>query len=279
MARSCAPHPRDPRPGVPRCAGVCRAAPGAGYRESVTLPSPGPAVPATPPGSDLGADIGAAARFAGRSLLRSPLALLGAGALYSVLMIVVIVVGFVAALFLVIAMIETGPSTGGELTAGQLVVTILASVGVVLVALPVGVLWQAGTARAALVLLEGGRPSVAEALIGRGRVLLTALIVLALTVLGSILFYLPGLVAAVLLMYAIPASARGASPLAAMKESASLARSHLGTSVVGTLVVMAASYVSGLVVIGFLAAMPFSLLVQMGLYERLCGRELPELAA
>lgn len=244
----------------------------------MTLPSPapGPSAPAAPPGTDLGADVGAAARFAGRALLRSPLALLGAGALYSVLLVLVVVVGFVAALLLAIALVEAGPSTGGELTPGQFVAVLAASFGVVLVALPVGVLWQAATARAGSVILDGGRPSVGEALIGRGRVLLTALLVLALTILGTILLYLPGLVAAVLLMYAVPAAARGASPLAAMRESVSLARSHLGTTVVGTLLMMAASYLSGLVVIGFIAAVPFTVLFQLALYERLSGREVPE---
>lgn len=244
----------------------------------MTLPTPAPApsAPAAPPGTDLGADIGAAARFAGRTLLRNPLALLGAGALYSVLLVLVVVVGFVAALLLAIALVEAGPSTGGELTPGQFVAVLAASFGVVLVALPVGVLWQAATARAGSVILDGGRPSVGEALIGRGRVLLTALLVLALTILGTILLYLPGLVAAVLLMYAVPAAARGASPLAAMRESVSLARSHLGTTVVGTLLMMAASYLSGLVVIGFIAAVPFTVLFQLALYERLSGREVPE---
>jgi len=244
----------------------------------MTLPSPapGPSAPAAPPGTDLGADVGAAARFAGRALLRSPLALLGAGAVYSVLLVLVVVVGFVAALLLAIALVEAGPSTGGELTPGQFVAVLATSFGVVLVALPVGVLWQAATARAGSVILDGGRPSVGEALIGRGRVLLTALLVLALTILGTILLYLPGLVAAVLLMYAVPASARGASPLAAVKESVSLARSHLGTTVVGTVLVMAASYVSGIVVIGFIAVVPLTVLFQMALYERLSAREVPE---
>lgn len=244
----------------------------------MTLPSPapGPSAPAAPPGTDLGADVGAAARFAGRALLRSPLALLGAGAVYSVLLVLVITVGTVLAVLLVIAMVEAGPSTGAELTPGQLVAVVAASSAVVLVALPVGLLWQAATARAGGVILEGGRPSFGEALIGRGRVFLTALVVLVVTIAGTLLLYLPGLVAAVLLMYAVPASVRGASPLAAMRESVSLARSHLGTTVVGTLLVMAASYLSGIVVIGFIAAVPFTVLFQMALYERLSGREVPE---
>lgn len=244
----------------------------------MTLPSPapGPSAPAAPPGTDLGADVGAAARFAGRALLRNPLALLGAGAVYSVLLVLVITVGTVLAVLLVITMVDAGPSTGDELTPGQLLAAVAASLGVVLVALPVGLLWQAATARAGSAILAGRRPSFGEALIARGRVFLTALVVLVVTLIGTLLLYLPGLVAAVLRMYAVPASARGASPLAAVKESVSLARSHLGTTVVGTVLVMAASYVSGIVVIGFIAVVPLTVLFQMALYERLSAREVPE---
>lgn len=244
----------------------------------MTLPSspPGPSVPTAAPGTDLGADIGAAARFAGRALLRNPLTLLGAGAIYTVLLFVVIVVGFFLAMLLMIAMIEAGPNTGGELTPGQVIAVFAVSVGVVLVALPVAMLWQAAAARAGGVLLEGGRPSLGEALLGRGRVLLTSLLVLVLTTIGTILCYLPGIAAAVLFMYAIPASARGASPLAALKESASLVRSHLGTSVVGTALILVASYLSSMVVIGVIVTIPLTVLFQMGLYERISGREVPE---
>lgn len=253
----------------------------------MTLPSfppdpsaPGSSAPPAPtgpaPGSDLGADISAAARFAGQALLRAPLILLGTGALYSILLVVVIVVAFVLAVLLMIAVVEAGPSTGGELTAGQTLLIIAVSVGVVLVTLPVSVLWQAGAARAGGVLLEGGHPSFGEAMFGHGRVLLTAVLVLVSTVIGSILLYLPGLIAAVLLMYAIPASVRGASPLAACRESFSLARAHLGTTVVGFLLVMAASYLGSMIVIGIIASIPFAMLFQIALYERVSGREVPE---
>ena len=274
-------HPHDPysQPSpAPQSGGGGRPspAPQGGWED------PGPAAPEqTPglgpaPGSDLGADLGAALRFAGQTLLRNPLTLLGAGALYSVLLIVVIVVAFMAALFLMIAVVEAGPSTGGELTAGQLLLVLAVSFGVVLVALPVGVLWQAGAARAGGAVLEGRRPSFDEALIGRGRVLVTAALAMALIMIGSILLYLPGIVASVLLMYAIPASVRGASPLAACQESFSLARSHLGTTLLGWILMMVVSYVASMTMIGMIAAIPFAVLLQIGLYERISGREVAE---
>lgn len=241
--------------------------------------APAPYPPARPtPGSELGADLGAALRFAGRALLRSPLALLGAGALYLLLMVVVILAATALAVLLVIAAIGSSPTAGGELTAAQTLLVFAVSIGVVLVALPVAVLWQSGAARAGGVLLEGGRPGFGQGMIGPGRVILTAVLVLVLITIGSLLLYLPGLIASVLLMYAIPASLRGASPGAALKESFSLARAHLGTTVVGFLVVTAASYVGGLVVIGIIASIPFTVLFQLALYERLSGREVPELA-
>ena len=244
-------------------------------------PSSGPAAsgaaPTGPaPGADLGADVGAALRFAGSSLLRNPLVLLGAGLLYSVLLIVVTVVAFVVVMMVSIAMVESSSSAGGEPSVGQMVVIFALSFVMVLIAGLVGILWQTGSARAGGVILEGGRPSFGQALIGPGRVLATTLLVLLIVMVGSVLLYLPGLIAGVVLMYAIPASVRGASPLAAVKESFSLTRANIATTIVGYLAFMAATYVGSMVVIGMIVVIPFGVLLQMGLYERLSGRHLPE---
>src|SRR5699024_12000169 len=104
---------------------------------------------------------------------------------------------------------------------------------------------------------------------GPGRVSLTALLVVVLVVIGTFLLSLPGIIAGVFLMYAIPAAVRGASPVAALKESVALARAHLGTTVVGYLALMVASYAGSMVVIGMIAAIPFGVLLQLALYERL----------
>lgn len=193
-----------------------------------------------------------------------------------VVMIVVVLGAFVAALLFAIAVVESGPAPGDELTAGQFLLTIAVSVGVVVVSMPVALLWQAGAARAGGVILEGGRPTFGQALVGPGRVFLTALLVMVIVVIGTFLLYLPGIIAGVFLMYAIPAAVRGASPVAALKESVALARAHLGTTVVGYLALMVASYAGSMVVIGMIAAIPFGVLLQLALYERLNGRELPE---
>jgi hypothetical protein len=244
-------------------------------------PSSGPAAnggaPTEPaPGTDLGADVGAALRFAGNSLLRNPLTFLGAGLLYSVLLVVVTVLAFVVMMMVTIAMVESSPSAGGDPSFGQMIVILALSFVIVVIAGLAGALWQAGSARAAGVVLEGGRPAFGQALIGPGRVLATTLLVLLIVMVGTFLLYLPGLIAGVVLMYAIPASVSGASPLAAVKESFALARANIGTTIVGYLAFMAASYVGGMVVIGMIVVIPFGVLLQMGLYERLSGRHLPE---
>lgn len=263
--------PQDPYGVAPAAGGPAN---GAGQAPGPAGPSAAPTGPAA--GTDLGADLGAALRFAGRTLLRNALTLLGAGLLYSAVMAAVIagaVTGFVV---LLVGAAEAAPSTPNEPTAVEILLLIAMSLAIVVVAMVFGMLWQSGAARAAGVVLEGGRPSFGQALIGPGRILATALLVLVITAVGSLLLYLPGIIAAVVLMYAIPAAVRGASPVAALKESVALARAHLGTTVVGYLALMVASYAGSMVVIGMIAAIPFGVLLQLALYERLNGRELPE---
>jgi hypothetical protein len=250
------------------------AAPAAGAAGAGQAPAPGATGPA--PGTDLGADLGAALRFAGRALLRNALTLLGAGLLYSVVMAVVIAGAVTGFVMLLINAADAAPSATNEPTAVEILLLIALSLVIMVIAVLFAMLWQSGAARASGVIREGGRPSFGQALIGPGRILATALLVLVITAVGSILLYLPGIIAAVVLMYAIPAAVHGASPVAALKESFALARANLGTTIVAYLVYMVASYLGGLIVIGIIAVTPFAILFQMGLYERLNGRQLPE---
>src|SRR5699024_1993275 len=65
-----------------------------------------PSAPQRPaPGTDLGTDLSASLGFAGNALLRSPLAFLGAGALYMVVLVVVVLGAFGAALLFAIAVV------------------------------------------------------------------------------------------------------------------------------------------------------------------------------
>jgi hypothetical protein len=238
-------------------------------------PAGGPAPGGPAPGTELGADLGAALRFAGQGLLRNAAALLGAGALYLVLITVVTGLAVVAMVAIMVAMLEGAPPSN-ELPAGVTLVIIALSFVIALLASVIGALWQSGAAQAGGVIAEGGRPSFRQALIGVGRVVVTAVLVLVIVMIGSVLLYLPGLVAAVLLFYAIPAAVRGASPSAALRESVATARANLGTTIVGFLITMVASYVGSMILIGVIAAIPFMMLFQIALYERINGRALPE---
>lgn len=263
-AQSAPAHGASPQAGQPQGA-PAHGSPGAAPQGTAGAPGP-------TPGTDLGADLGAGLRFAGTGLLRGAAALLGVGALYAVAMLVVLGVGFALTLFLSIAMVETSSSAGGDPSFGQMIVIFALCFVLVLVAGVVGALWQAGAAQAGGILAGGERPSFRQGLIGPGRVVTTAVLVLVIVMIGSVLLYLPGIIAAVLLFYAIPAALRGASPGQALRESVATATSNLGVTIVGFLITMVASSIGGTLVVGFIAVIPFTVLLQIGLYERVNGR-------
>lgn len=263
-AQSAPAHGASPQAGQPQGA-PAHGSPGAAPQGTAGAPGP-------TPGTDLGADLGAGLRFAGTGLLRGAAALLGVGALYAVAMLVVVGVGFALTLFLSIAMVETSSSAGGDPSFGQMIVIFALCFVLVLVAGVVGALWQAGAAQAGGILAGGERPSFRQGLIGPGRVVTTAVLVLVIVMIGSVLLYLPGIIAAVLLFYAIPAALRGASPGQALRESVATATSNLGVTIVGFLITMVASSIGGTLVVGFIAVIPFTVLLQIGLYERVNGR-------
>lgn len=263
-AQSAPAHGASPQAGQPQGA-PAHGSPGAAPQGTAGAPGP-------TPGTDLGADLGAGLRFAGTGLLRGAAALLGVGALYAVAMLVVVGVGFALTLFLSIAMVETSSSAGGDPSFGQMIVIFALCFVLVLITGVVGALWQAGAAQAGGILAGGERPSFRQGLIGPGRVVTTAVLVLVIVMIGSVLLYLPGIIAAVLLFYAIPAALRGASPGQALRESVATATSNLGVTIVGFLITMVASSIGGTLVVGFIAVIPFTVLLQIGLYERVNGR-------
>ncbi|MDN5687487.1 MAG: hypothetical protein L0G94_12580 [Brachybacterium sp.] len=241
-----------------------------GQQAPAAAPAVGP-----PPGTDLASDLGAALKFAGNSLLRNPVAFIIAGLIYSVVMFVLIAGGSVLGFVLTIPQMEAtaasdDPPIGAMLT---LYGIILAAS---LLCIPLNLLWQSGSARAAGLILEGGRPSIGQAMIGPMRIILTALLVLVITVIGFLLLYIPGIIATVLLMYAVPAAVRGSSPVEAVKESFSLVTKNLGTSIVMVLALAVIGSVAGIIVISVIVLIPFTMLAYIGMYERLSGRDLPE---
>lgn len=260
-------------------AGAAYGSPGPAPGPTLPQGAPSPGVgrsPVTPPpGTDLASDLGAGLKFAGQAMLRNPVAYLVPALLYSVLMLLVLLGAVFAGGMLIVAQTEA-PGYAGEPTFGDIALVLAVVYGLMLLAVPISLLWQAGSARSGVVVLEGGRPSIGQAMIGPWRIILTSLLYGAFMVVGSLLFYIPGLIAAVLLFYAVPASARGASPIEAVKESFRLATKNLGTTIVAYLVLAVISAVVGMLVITFVVIIPFLILFQLGLYERVSGREVAE---
>lgn len=263
----------DPYGNVDRFAqhdGPPSALPGAG--DPAAAPSEEAAV-GPEPGKDLGADLGEALKFTGLALVRNPLTYLLSGLLYVAVMIAIIIAGSFIAFFASFATIDPYATSDPPVSA------LLIMFGVIglstLIAAGLMVLWQAGAARSAQIVLEGGRPRFGQALIGPGRIIVTALLIGVMVTIGSLLLYVPGLIAAVLTMYAIPAAMRGASPVEALKESFRLVRANPATSIVAWLIIGAASTIASLFMIPLLILVPFMVLFQVGLYERLNGRRLP----
>lgn len=228
------------------------------------------------PGTELGADLGATLAFAGRSLLRAPAALLVAGLIYTVLITVIAVGAIVAGVgYLMSQSSQVGPA--GEFPPGIMITYMLIVAGICLLMLPLMWFWFSGSARAGAEILERRKPTIGQALIGPGRVIGTSAVVTLLCAIGSALFYLPGIIAGFLLMFAVPASMRGAGVFAAIKESVSLVFANFATALVTWLVIGVIASIAGMLVLPFIALIPFGVLAQLGLYERLNGRELPDL--
>lgn len=231
--------------------------------------APAPAGPA--PGTDLAADLGGGLKFAGQAMLRNPAAYLVSGLIYTVLILVILVGSVVAGVLVSMNQIEAR-GYAGEPTFGNVALMLAVTYGLMLLAVPISLLWQAGAARSGVVVLEGGRPSIGQTMAGPWRIILTALLSGAIIAIGTLLLYLPGLIATVLLFYAIPASARGASPIEALKESFRLATKNLGTTIVAYLVIGVASSIASMVILPLIILIPFFVLFQLGMYERVNGR-------
>lgn len=230
--------------------------------------------PAPAPGTDLGADLGAAAGFAWTALIRSPLPLLGAAAIW--ILAIALLAGVSVVGVLSFGMLSPAGQQGVEPTGTELVIMLALLFVPLLLATLCPLLLQAGTSRAGELIVAGQRPGLAQALFGGARVLLTALAAAVIVLIGTLLLILPGIAASILLVHAVPAAAAGASPLAAMRESVALARQHPAATLLSWAVAlfMLAFALNTL----FLAipVFPFVFLAQVGLHHRLRGSALPK---
>lgn len=236
-------------------------------------PAPRGPVRTPAPGTDLGADLGAALTFALRGLQRNVVAYLVPGVVYLVLILGVCVVATVAMFAVIFSRL---PYAEAEPELLDMMLGMAAFYGVLLLLLPVSLLWQSGSAHAAEVVREGGRPRIGQVFAGPVRIMLTVLLVAVITTVGVFLLYVPGLIASVVLIYAVPAAARGAGPVEAVKQSVALARANLATTIVAVLVISLIATVAAFVLPAVIALAPFLMLFELALFERLNGRELPD---
>ncbi|GLI32236.1 MULTISPECIES: hypothetical protein [Brachybacterium] len=278
------PYDPQPTPGAPRAHdpyGQDPFAHGAQPQGAPAHGSPGAApqgsagAPGPAPGTDLGADLGAGLRFARDAMLRNPVAFIVPGVIYGVLAFVLIIGATILGFVLAAPQIEAAAYSEDPPLGVFLTIYGLIALGG-LASMPLMWFWQSGAVRAGAEVIAGRRPSFGQAMIGTGRILLTMLLVTVIVWVGLVLFYIPGLIASVLLAYALPASARGARPVEAIKESFSLVKNNLVTVIVAALVIAAIGTVAGFLVITLVVIIPFTVLFQQGIYERLSGRELAE---
>lgn len=259
---------------------------GAAYGSPGSAPGPphpygassqeGGASPVGPaPGTDLASDLGASLTFASRAMLRNPVAYLVSGLVYPVLIFGFAFGGMAAAIGFFGARADQ-LTDSDRAAVGLILLSIGLSFVIGVLAICISAPWQSGAARAAETIRNGGRPTIGQTLIGSGRVMVTALLVLVIVQVGSLLLYVPGLIASVLLFYAVPAAVRGSSPGEAMRISVRVVKDNLGTTVVAWLVLMVAATIGIGIVVGIIVVIPFMVLFQLGLFERLNGRRLPE---
>lgn len=234
------------------------------------------------PGTDMGTDLKAALDFAWKGLTRNPVPFLVSGGVYFLLVVIIGLSAFVVPLFVLIGSYATEIESGAVDPVTDLGFILLVYALIILMMLPMAPLmwlWQSGAARSSEIIRAGGRPTIGQAFVGPMRIILTMLLAGAIVFVGLLLFYIPGLIAAVLLSWAMPAAARGAGPVEAVKQSAALVKGNLGTTIVASLVIGGIGYLASFLILPIIALLTFSCLYQMGVFERLNGRELPEPAA
>jgi uncharacterized membrane protein len=265
--------PWQQRPGIPTSPSDGPAPqPGQvpGGAQSFGAPQP-PGTPA--PGSDLGSDLGAALRWMWQAFARNVAAFLVPAIVWTVVIAALATGAAVIGLVVFFGMVDgtTGPYENPPL-GPLLVMIVIVLVGVLLGAV-VSLLWQTGAARAADTVRGGGRPRTGASFAGGGRLLLTALLIALMVLVGTLLAYLPGIAVSIFTFFALPAAARGAGPVEAIKESFSLVKNNFATTIVAYLILMAGSTVLGFLVVGTVLLIPLLMLFQFGLYERLNGRD------
>lgn len=240
----------------------------AGGAPSGGAPAWGPAAgPA--PGTDLAADLGASLTWMWKAFTANLAALLVPAVVYG---LILLGCSIIPAIIQVLAMRNVdADAASGAAVLGILGLRLLGG----LVTFIASLLWASGTYRVAAGALQGRRASIGMGFVGPFSIILTVFVVGILSGIGAVLCILPGIVVSVLLMFAASAAASGKTLGEALSESANLVTSHLGVCIVAFLILVVASMVSGVLVVGIFVASPLSALFLTALRQRLSGRQLP----
>jgi uncharacterized membrane protein len=112
-----------------------------------------------------------------------------------------------------------------------------------------------------------------------GNVVIATLIVGVITTIGFFLCVIPGLIASIMLMFAIIALLdRGLSAVDSIKASFDLAKANFGQVLLTWLVILAAVVVGALLCgVGLLVALPLAALIEVYAWRRLSGGEVAAL--
>lgn len=279
----------------------------------MTAIPPRPATPA--PGTGLGADLGAALRFSGAAVTRRLPLLIPGAVLYGVLALVIDLAPTLLRILFgdkdwipvqdrdgMIGILLPGMEGGSWISAFLLLVTTVASV-----------LWTSGLYRFGTDLLDSGgdllgpvtdagspvgpdpaghppsgpdsadgvpsgRPTAPPAtryLIGSGAVVGTIILTGLATFGGLLLCVLPGLVVAVILFFAAPASARGQTT--PFTHAVQLCSGHVGGTILVVLLCTVVGTIAQQWAVVDALLQPFLTLFTLGMFERFSGRYLPEI--
>lgn len=232
-------------------------------------PTPPPATGRSAPSE--GSIVSDALGWSLRMLMTLPAPFLVPGLVFGTLTVIIVVAGFVALFWL-----ELSPNSPSAQNVGfDLFSATTSGLVSVLTAMVAG-MWSASglvTARAAL---RGSRPSLGSAFQPALAVAaMSALVHLAIT-LGSGTFLLPGLVIAVVVLYAPAAVAAGEGFGQALITSLRLLAAHLGATLLLFLLMLASLLALGWALLMVIAIVPFMQLLCTAAYERMHGRDLPD---
>jgi uncharacterized membrane protein len=200
-------------------------------------------------------------------LWKNPAPFLLSGLIYAVILSAIVVLFY---FLIIVGAVNSGDNAGGiMLMVGTGAVSAIALLGSYLI--------QAAYSRGALAATRGEPVSMGTffQFANIGPVLVAALLVGLVVGVGTILCYIPGLIAAFLLQFTILfVIHRGMGAVDAMKASSELAKNNVGPAIILLLVVAVVNGIgSAICGIGMIVSMPLGYLITAHFYRRLIGEQ------